>query len=411
MIIVIIILAVALSAFFSSSETAFVSSSRLKIEVYSRRGMHGRHLVHRFLSDPDNFIITTLLGNNIANVTYSSMAALFLAGYFSDISVVAISSIFILIFGEIIPKAIAYEFASRLIFRIAYPFRSFEIIFMPFIWVLNKISKLLLHMFRGKETNQLNFLTRKDMEGIILEGERVGVLREDERKVVFRLLELQETTLKDTMVPRTDIIAISSGATIDEVRELFISSGHSKIPVYEKDIDNIIGIVLAKDLFKFPRLLDEIITQVKHYPETKPAFDLLQEFQSTHTSLAIVMDEYGGTAGLVTIEDLVEELFGEIYDEYDLDQEKQYVDLGDGAYLINARAEIDELNDKFGLKIKEGDYTTLGGFILNELGHIPKPGERLESRHCDCTMEITRASRKRVQEVKVMKRGEEKESL
>jgi len=403
MYIIIILIAAGFVAFFAASETALVSSNRLKIEVYSRRGTKGTHLVQKFLKDQDNFIVTTLLGTNIANVTYSSVAVIFLEQHFSHITAIAISAIVVLIVSEIIPKAVAYEYASRLIFRIAYPFRFFQIILTPFNGILNRISKLLLRIFRVNKTNQLIFLTRKDMEGFIIEGENAGVVDEDERKAVFRLLGLQETTLTDTMIPRTDIVAIDRESSLENVHNLFIESGYSKIPVYEQDIDNIIGVVLAKDLFKFPNSLDEIISEVKHYPETKKAFDLLQVFRATHSSIAIVIDEYGGTAGLVTLEDLVEELFGEIYDEFDLDEEKQFVDLGDDTYLINARAEIDELNEKFGLNMRDGDYTTLGGFILHELGHIPKTGESVRPLHCDCLIEITRATRKRILEVKVTK--------
>jgi len=398
---VIIIISVILSAFFSASETVFVSSSRLKIEVFSRHGMSGSHLVKGFIKDPDDFLVTTLLGNNITIVVYSSAAALFLAPYFSDWGNIAISSIVALIFAEIIPKAVAYELASRLIFRISYPFRFFQILLMPFIWLLNSISRLLLRILGVKEINNLTYITRRDMAGYILEGERAGVVEAEERQTVLRLLELQETTLRDTMIPRMDIIAASRDATLQEINALFVDTGYSKIPIYEQDIDNIIGVVRAKDLFKFPENLQDIVSDVKHYPETKRAFDLLQEFRNSHTSIAIVMDEYGGTAGLVTLEDLVEELFGEIYDEFDLDHENMYMNLGHDMYLINARAEIDELNDMFKLDIKEGDYTTLGGFILNELGHIPKPGEHVDTENCKCLIEVTRATRRRVIEAKI----------
>jgi len=400
--IAIIIIALIISAFFSGSETIFISASKVKLEILSRKKTLAARAVKVLTARPELFIITTLLGNNITNVTYSSVFAIFLEHHFSKITVIIISSSIVLIIGEIIPKAIGWEFSNQLVSKVALPLRFFQYIFSPMIWVLNYISTRLLSIFKIENNKGLTYLTRKDVQAIIHESGKAGVFKKEEHEIISRILELNETILKETMVPRTEIVALDYHSSLDEIMNSFQESGLSRLPVYEKEIDNIIGVIYVKDFFHCPEKIEDVIQEIHLVPQTKRAFSQLQEFRKKKTTIAIVIDEYGGTAGLVTFEDIVEELFGEIYDEFDLDHEHLFKKLNKFTFLVKGRAEIDELNLKFNIRIPEGDYTTLAGFITAKLGKIPRSGEvvRLDK----CRLIVTKSTRKKVSEVKIIKR-------
>ena len=398
----IIIVVLLLSGFFSGSETIFLSANKIKLEALFHKGVKGTKFVQHFISKPESFIITTILGNTISLVVYSSVFAIYMKQQqYAEVVVILLSSMIALLFAEIIPKAIGWELSNRLIFKVALPLKFFHILFTPLNWMLNKISSFLLKLFRMKENENIPFFTKKDVEIFIRESENAGIVAKEEREIISKVFNLRETRLKETCVPRTEIVAIKKNASINTVIKTFEDSGFSRLPVYDKNIDNIIGVVHAKDLFKHPNNLNEITYKTEHVPETKNAFNLLQEFRKTNTSIAIVLDEYGGTAGLVTFEDLVEELFGEIYDEFDLDREHLFKKLNAFTLLVQAKAEIDELNSKFQLNIPEGDYTTIGGFVIDRLGKIPRQDEKIEL--VNCKIVVAKATRKKVVEVKIIK--------
>lgn len=399
---IIIIIALTLSAFFSGTETALLSTSKVRLEVLIRKGKKGAHLVKQYVDNPESFIITILVGNNITIVLYSSIFALFLDEHFSKFTGIIISSVLALLVAEIIPKAIGWEFANRLAFKVAPLLKFFQILFTPINIILEKLSRLILSIFRLKDQQVKSILTRKDLETFIKESAKAGIVDKEERIIISRIFDFGETRVKETMIPRTEIQGISKDATIGDLFELFVSSHFSRLPVYDDNLDNIIGVVHAKDLFRYPHTIEEIMQDIQHVPDTKDALDMLQEFRKTRTSMAIVMDEYGGTSGLVTFEDLVEELFGEIYDEFDLDHDNLFTRLNRYAILVKARAEIDELNDKFNMKIPEGDYTTIGGFVIDTLGRIPEVGAKIDLG--TCIIVVASACKKKVNEVKIIKK-------
>ncbi|UCE07218.1 MAG: HlyC/CorC family transporter [bacterium] len=399
--IILAILAIVLAGFFAGSETVFLSASKIKIEVLFRRKVKGIRRVYRFIKKPETFIVTALVGTNLSHVIFSSLMVLILRESLDEFLIVVFSSSMILIFSEIIPKAIAWEFANNLIIRTAQILNLFKIILYPINILLTSASNFLLRRFHvPAEQKMKDILTRTDLQKHIHESEKYGVIETEERKIITRIFNLRYTQVKETMIPRTDIIGTSSDASIPELKEKFNESGVSRIPVYDGNLDNIISVVYAKDLFFNPMKLNDIAQEIFYVPATKSAFELLQEFREKKMSIAVVLDEYGGTAGLVTIEDLIEELFGEIYDEFDIDHEHMYVFEDDRTIKIIARAEVDEINEKFNLNIPEGIYTTLGGFIIEKLGHIPKVGETIELECCKIIVE--KASRKRVILVKLI---------
>ena len=397
-----IILATILSAFFAGTETIFLTASKIRIEILYRRKARGIKKVYSFIRTPESFIVTTLVGNNLFNVIFSSLIILVLKDSFEEFLIIIFSSMFLLIFAEIIPKAIGREFSNQLIISSARILRLFKIIFFPINILLIGVSNFFLRKLDvGSEQKVEDILTRKNIKKLIHDSEMDGVIKSEERKIINRIFDLRQTRLKDPMIPRTEIIAVKKNTSVDQLLKTFTQSGFSRIPVYNKNIDEIIGVVHAKDLFEKPARIQDILKEILFVPETKFAYKLLKEFRQKNISIAIVLDEYGGTAGLITLEDLLEELVGEIYDEFDIDHKHLYKKLNAFTFLIDAKAEIDEINEKFGLSIPEKEsYSTIGGFIIEHLEHIPKNDEIIEFKNCRIIIE--RANHKQVITVKLI---------
>lgn len=418
----IILLMLAISAFFSGSEIAFVAANRLKVEVVARRSGRIGRIVQRFVHNPETFLTTTLVGNNLALVLYSTLMAYALEGPLSwffisllglDVSSAAfavfatqtiIASVLVLLLGEVIPKTIMREFANRMVFALAVPLRLCYVLLYPLVKVAGWTAQGMLRLFRA-DSSSMRLFIRRDFEAIIEEGKTSGTLEldEEESTMLANVFALGTLRVKETMVPRTDIVAIANDTPMDVVREQFVESGHSKLPVYEENIDRIVGVVFAYDLFSEPETLASMLRSVQYVPETKRARDLLQEFLATNTSIAIVIDEYGGTAGMVTREDLLEELLGDIQDEFDTEDEVlRQVDTR--TFHASGRVEIDDLEERFGIHIPDGDYETVGGYIMEELGRIPKVKETFELDAFRFT--VLRATPTRVVLVRMVRIGE-----
>ena len=409
--ILLIILAIILSAFFAGTETIFLTASKIRIEILHRRKIKGIKKVYSFIKTPEAFIVTTLVGNNLSNVIFSSLIILMLKDSFEEFLIVIFSSMFLLVFAEIIPKAIGREFSNQLIISCARILRLFKIIFFPINILLIDVSNFFLRKLDlGSEQKVEDILTRKNIKKVISDSEKGGVIKSEERKIINRIFDMSKTRLRDPMIPRTEIVAVRKSTSIDQLLKTFTQSGFSRIPVYNKNIDEIIGVVHAKDLFEKPEKIQDILKEILFVPETKFAYKLLKELRQKNISIAIVLDEYGGTAGLITLEDLLEELVGEIYDEFDIDHKHLYKKWDAFTFSIDAKAEIDEINEKFGLSIPEKEsYSTIGGFIIEHLGHIPNKDEIIEFENCRIIIE--RASRKRVIKVKIILKNKEKKEI
>ena len=393
---VVILLMLLLSAFFSGSEIAFVAANRLRVEVFARRGGLVSKLVREFLANPAMFLTTTLVGNNVAMVIYSTLVAFYLdqplETFFGTTMGLAdtglhaavlatqtfIASLIVLLFGEILPKSILREVANRAVFILAVPLKITYYLLLPMVklagWTATGVTKLI----RADAATFSQFI-RRDFEIVIQESRESGELDldEDESALLTNVFALSSIRVKESMVPRTDVVAVDENITLEELRQRFIETGHSKLPVYHENIDNIVGIAFAFDLFQEPTSLEAMMRPVKFVPESKLSKDLLQEFLETTTSIAIVIDEYGGTAGLVTREDLLEELFGDIQDEFDT-EDAVLRQVGEHTFIASGRVPIDELNEEFELSIPEGDYDTVAGYLLECLGSIPAPKEEFD---------------------------------
>jgi CBS domain containing-hemolysin-like protein len=394
-----ILLVILASAFFSGSEMAFVTANKLKLEIESRKNtIRGRSLLF-FNKNPETFLTTTLVGNNIVNVLYATLMAVFLAEPIAIIysnlfnaeplsSTVLIiqtliASILILIFGEILAKAIFRSQADFFVKIIAFPLRITNRFLWPLIAIADRMSRMLVKLLKIENEKSAKIFRRQDMAIIfreLSEGGGSHEIDQDDSELLQNVLELSNKRVRETMVPRTEIVAVEKSASIDDLKTAFIESGYSKIPVYQDSIDDIIGVVFAYDMFSYPKNIADIIRPVKLIPSSKKSKDLLTEFRQSNVSVAIVIDEYGGTAGMVTIEDLIEEVVGDIQDEYDKDDEI-IKKISNNTYLISGSVELEDLMDEYPeimLDQTLGDFETVAGYIIHHIGRIPKINEELQ---------------------------------
>lgn len=412
---------IVLSGFFSGSEIAFVTANKLKLEVASRKNSFIANSLEFFKSNPETFLTTTLVGNNIVNVLYATFMAIFLVAPITDYSELwfshtptdiqilivqtIIASILIMIFGEILPKAIFRAQADVMVSIIAIPLRICYFSLRPLIAIANSSSNVLIKWLVPDAEQAVSLYRRQDVELIFKELRESGGsedIDQDDSEILHNVLELSTKRVKDSMIPRIEIEAVDKKTSIDDILNLFIKSGHSKLPIFQDSIDDVIGVVFAYDLFNKPKTLNEIIRPVKLVPYSKKSKDLLTEFRQSNMSVAIVLDEYGGTAGMVTIEDLLEEVVGDIQDEHDVDDEIMKK-LSPNTFVISGNVEIVELVSKFEeikLPVEPSEYDTVAGYIINYLGRIPTVNEEVLIE--DKKFIISKATQSRIETVKLI---------
>jgi CBS domain containing-hemolysin-like protein len=416
-----IALTVLLSGFFSGSEMAFVTANKLKLEIESRKNSFKGRTLAFFSENPERFLTTTLVGNNIVNVLYATLMAIYLAepiqviyfnifGVYPSEAVILIiqtivASVLILLIGEILAKAIFRVLADYMVSIVAVPLKVINILLRPLIFLSNKASNILVRAFNVGQERSEKIFRRQDVEMIFRELMESGGSQEidhDDSEILHNVLELSNKRVRETMVPRTEIVAVERNSSLDELKKAFIESGYSKIPVFQDTIDDIIGVVFAYDLFSNPQKIGDIIRPVKLIPSSKKSKDLLTEFRQSNISVAVVIDEYGGTAGMVTIEDLIEEVVGDIQDEYDKEDD-DIKKLSPNTFLLAGSVEIDELMDRYpecALEIDAGEFETVAGYIINHTGRIPKVNE--EIKFGGNTFIISKATQSRLETVKLV---------
>ncbi len=411
---IIVLITLVLSGFFSGLEIAFVSSNRLKQELDIKNNNSSARILAQFYKNPSRFIGALLLGNNIALVGYGIVMAKILeepitlllpaainTEFFILITQTVLSTLLILIVAEFIPKILFRISPNAILKFLALPVWLFYVLFYPLIILYIGFSEFLLkRIFRIKLKDEVYTFSAVDLDEYIKDFQPEQVDENNQEiQMIQNAMEFKNVKLRDCMIPRTEIVAVDIDTPIDELINLFITSGHSKIMVYEGDIDNLIGYLHAYDIFSHPSNLKKIIRKVDIFPETMTAKDLLNVFIKNHKSIAIVVDEFGGTSGIVTMEDIIEEIFGEIEDEYDTDTDKEE-QLAEDQFQFSTRLEIDYLNEKYNLNIPESEeYETLAGFILHYHESIPQKGEIIEIT--PYIFEVTAASENRLDEVKM----------
>lgn len=371
-------LGLALSAFFSGSELAFISANPLQMEVWSKQTRRGAAKAMKLLGNPDSFMVSVLTGTTLSNIVATSFATTYLVRHgWHPVLVLVFITVVILIFGEVLPKTLSGERPNHFL-RIVAPFqRPWQLLLAPVTVPLQKISNYFgPGNLGGPDSRRERTLEREDLKLLFASQKDTRVLQESEKELIKQVFDLRETPVSRTMTPRTDIYAVSETDELDKVVHAFIESGHSKLPVYRDNLDSIIGVVYLYDLFKAPDDLSSITHPVIMAPDSNTTMDVLRQLQRARHPIAIVLDEYGGTAGLVTPEDLFEELFGDFEDEFDT-QVSEPARLPDGSVMADGRENIEELNRQFLLNIPAGPYETVAGYLIAALNRIPHKGERL----------------------------------
>lgn len=402
--------------FFAGMEIAFLSANKLRIELRSKQGNFTAGLLSRYLKNPSDFISTVLVANNLALVIYGiymgeildvGIGTLIPSKFLKFFIITIVSTIIVLVTAEYLPKSLFRINPDTVLFSFAVPFRVVHVLLWPIIFFVKKSSSTLLNLFTSsKITENTVVFSKVDLDNYIASLENTGQAENtDIDTEVFRnALDFSDVKVRDFMVPRTEIVALDIHTGVEELSRQFIETSLSKILIYRENIDHIIGFVHHSEMFGRPARIQDALKPVLIVNESMQAHDILREFIQKHRSVAVVVDEFGGTAGLVTIEDVIEEIFGEIEDEFDVEQLTE-VQHSPGHYLLSARHEIYYLNDKYGLNLPEGDYTTLGGFVISICGKIPRVKEII--RQGPFEFVITKGKGARIEEVELFVHAEE----
>jgi len=396
-----LLIALILCGLASASETALTSVSRIKLRNLVEEGDRKAIEIDRLLAEPNTFLSTILVVNSVAVIVASSMAtvlALRFSANFGELIATVLISLIVLIFCEITPKTAALQNPLRWARVMVGPVRNTAWLLRPIVLSLGVITNFLVRMLGGQVKRRGPFVTEEELRLLVTVGEKEGVLEEEETEMIHSIFEFADTTVREVMVPRIDMVTLESDATVDEAVDLALQGGFSRIPVYEENIDNIIGVLYTKDMLKQLREghnnlpVRDLVRAAYFVPETKKLDDLLREIRQKRIHMVIVVDEYGSVAGLVTIEDLVEEIVGDIQDEYDR-EEKLYEPVSEDEYIFDAKISIDEFNDLMNTHLESEDYETLGGFLYAQLDKIPSVGDTITFEGWKFTVLSTRGRR------------------
>jgi len=397
-----------LSFMFSGLETGMLSIDQLKLERDAKKNRSHKALLS-FVRQPDKFLGTILIGNNIANVILASISTLIVASLGSLAFDARYTALFVgaivLIFGEIIPKAIFRDNADTIVPKFFPVLQVFYFLLKPFVAIVTWMNKALRKMLKLEEGYQYDYLTKDDLSFLLsqTEGDSISA---PQMEMIEDALDFTELEARNVMIPRTDIVAISENATIAEAIELAREEGFTRYPVYRNNIDDIVGVLIIYDVLKKDCKLDMKAGDIMHEPLFAPENTdmdiLLKEMQTKRRSMAIIVDSYGGTAGIITMEDILEEIVGEIEDEYDVDEEDNDVEqIGPNTWLAAADVDIDRLADDYGIELPEGDYETIAGLILDHLERIPHQGQVITIN--PYRIQVLQATPKKIIKVKIHK--------
>jgi len=414
----VIVALVLLNGVFVAAEIALITIRRSRVEQLVEEGRRGALRVRRLIDQPGHFLAVIQLAITFIGFLASAFAAVSLvatlsealvavrldSGVASGISLVLVTillSLFTIVFGELVPKTLALAHPERFALALSRPVQILGRIASPIVAALTAVTRTITRSV-GVDVGKEAQITAEELKLIIERGGEQGVLEAEEEQMINAVIELGSRRVHEVMVPRIAIVALSSEATFEEATELIIAAGHSRIPVYQDSIDHVVGILYAKDLLPFlksavhPRpALAGLVRAPVLVPESLPVDDVLHQLQRKRVHMAIVLDEYGGTAGLVTIEDLLEEIVGEIQDEYDV-EEPLVVRISDDEARVDGRASVDELSELFGIELSledEAEYDTVGGLVFHRIGGVPSPGDRIEVDGLTLTVETTNGRR------------------
>ena len=378
-----IIILIALSSFFSSAETAMTTVNKIRIQSLSEQGDKRAIILEKVISDSPKMLSAVLIGNNIVNMSVSSLMTTLTIKVLGNAYVgiaTGILTLLILIFGEITPKNMATIHAEKLALAYARIIYGFMFILTPVVFIVTKITSGVLLLFHIDPNAKANAMTEHELRTLVNVGQEEGVIENEEKQMIYNVFDFGDSTARDVMIPRIDMTFVNVDSTYDELMEIFSEDMHTRFPVYEDNTDNVIGIINMKDLLIYPNDKPFSIRNILREPyftyEYKATADLMIEMRKASVNLAIVLDEYGATAGLVTLEDLLEEIVGEIRDEYDEDEVEDIKEIQpDREYIVQGSAKLDDINETLHINLESEDYDSIGGYIIEQLDCLPKEGQ------------------------------------
>ena len=401
---------VLLSAFFSSSESAFLAlrdTARLRHLV--RRGSRDAARVEGMLKEPGRLLSTILLMNNLVNIGFAALVTAIVISFLGEnagvLASTVVATVVLLVFGEVVPKTLAVRHAERVAFMAARPLKFFELVLLPIVAVLQWISRI---ANIGGETRDPS-ITEDELLTLIDIGEAEGELDPEEAEMLESVFRFGDRQVRDMMTPRTEIVSVARGTSMKDFLRLYAEHAHTRFPVYKNSTDNVVGILSAKDILRSMAAdrvdLDGIVTDVVRdayfVPETKRIAELFEELRDTGNQMAIVIDEFGGVAGLVTLKRLLEEVVGRVGEE-GVRPEEEYEALGQDTYQVDGGMSIDEVKDELDIDLGDGDYETVAGFVLDSLGHIPNEGESFET--AGLSVEVAEMRGLKIEAVKLVRK-------
>lgn len=368
------------------SETALMSLSRIRLRHMVEERVPKAELVEKLIEDPSKLLGAILIGNNVANIAASAVATVLATDLFGDTGVgiaTGVITILVLIFAEITPKSIAKQRAETVSLLVATPIKFIVIIFKPLVYIFTTISSIFTKMFDGGPSADKSSITEEELRTMVGVSEEEGVLENVEKEMIFNVIDFADLLVKDAMVQRVDIVSVDEEASYDEVMDIIKNEQFSRIPVYRETIDNIIGVLNVKDLAMVENIREDFniskyIRETLYTFEFRKILELFKEMKRTRNHMAVVLDEYGGTVGLITIEDLVEEIVGDIEDEYD--EEKHPIDvISDNEYVIDGSLRLHDISDLIGFNIDSEEFDSIGGLMIGELGRVPEEYEEVNT--------------------------------
>jgi len=399
------------SAIFSGSETALTSITVAKIRQLKEYNEEGANILKRIKLKINTILATILIGNNLVNIAATAILTELTVELFhgtgATFIATGIMTLLILIFGEITPKTFASQNQEKVAIKVARPLEILSLIFKPILIILTSVTNVLIRMLGGEVGGNIPFVTEEEIRSLVDVGEEEGILRHQEKEMIEGIFEIDDIDVTEVMVPRIDIVAISDNSSVNEALDKIIAFGHSRIPVYKDTIDNITGILYAKDMLPFvfikgdqfkEKSITDLMRLAYYVPETKKVSQLLKEIQLKKIHMAIVLDEYGGTEGLVTIEDILEEIVGDILDEYD--NEIDLIEkIDENTFLIKAEVSLEEINELFEINLPEEDFDSLGGYVFSILGRVPIQGDTV--KYANLNMTIIKVHNRRVKVIEI----------
>lgn len=403
----IIIVLLILSAFFSSSETALTTVSRMRILSLAEEGNSSAVTLLKVIDNKEKMLSAILIGNNIVNISVSSVTTILVTDLFGNYAVsiaTAILTVLVLIFGEITPKTLATINNEKLALRFASVVYWLMYILTPVIFLINKLSSLVMKLFRIDKSEKKSTYTENELKTIVNVSHAEGVIEADEREMLQNIFEFGDRQAKDIMIPRLDVCMIDVDSTYEEIMDVFQANRYTRIPVYENTTDNVIGIINIKDLLLYRHGESFNIRNYLRQPyftyEYKGLSDLLLEMKKASVNITIVLDEYGAASGLPTLEDLIEEIVGDIRDEYDYDEEDELRPINENEYIAEAHMKLDDLNDMLKINLSSPEYDSVGGFIIEKLDRIAKSGDIVETP--DVTLIVDSINKNRIEKVHII---------